>query len=177
MGEPERDAIDIYFLLYPMLDAGQKETSEGRKAHQLAQKYRTFSRDSDNLAAFARIVHMIERQLLEERRLLKKKGAEQEMLVQRLETYHSIVRMLTIGHDFEDSSIGWTDYPMQKLPSELEAPKAAAPPKKAKLAKAKTEKATRPAKKQSTKAAPKKSAVKTARRRTVGSRSTKATKA
>ena len=175
MGEPERDAIDIYFLLYPMLDSGQKETSEGRKAHQLAQKYRAFSRDSDNLAAIASIVNMIERQLLEERSLLRKKGAEQEMLVHRLETYHSIVRMLTIGHDFKDSSLGWTDYPMQKPPPELEAPKA--PASSAKSKRAKSAKAQGPAKKALKKTATKKSAVKPVKRPSARSRAAKTAKA
>jgi hypothetical protein len=78
------------------------------------------------------------------------------MLTQRLEAYHNIVRMLTIACEFKDSSLGWSDYPMQKLPPEPDPTKATALAGKT----SSSEAAKAPAKKHARKPAAKKSVSK-----------------
>jgi hypothetical protein len=102
MSQAERDAIDIFWLLYPMLDEGQKDTSEGRRAAELAERYRSFSLDSGKLEGYDRMVRIIRDQLKLERRDPRKPATTEAVHPARAEAYESIVRMLSISHELDD---------------------------------------------------------------------------
>ncbi len=101
MSEAERDAIDIFWLLFPMLSDGQKEASEGRKAARLAEKYRPFSRDSGKIEGYDRILRIVRDQIAANEPDFSGE-LRGPVTDSRGAAYAAIVRMLGIGLELND---------------------------------------------------------------------------
>jgi hypothetical protein len=103
MSQAERDAIDIFWLLYPMLDSGQKDSSEARTASGLAERYRAYTHDSTKISGYDQILAIVKKQLNTERRNPHQEHRPSPFShPSRLEAYEQIIRMLSISHALDD---------------------------------------------------------------------------
>jgi hypothetical protein len=140
MSQAERDAIDIFWLLYPLLDDGNKDTSEGRKALGLAEKYREFSRDSGKIEGYDRIVRIVKDQLRREADPEFWGELRGPVTAARADAYAMIVRQLGIAHELNE----FYKRPTQPV-AELAPPKRKARKSAAKKASSRARKPTNPA--------------------------------
>jgi hypothetical protein len=132
MSQAERDAIDIFGLLYPMLTSGQKGTSEARTAFGIAEKYKQHIKDSAKLTGYDAILRIVEKQLKAERAPVEGKRPRRTVPAARAEAYYDIVRFLGMTHAMDGIRLGIGKNSATPVPVAAQKPALVAPKKAAK---------------------------------------------
>ncbi len=100
MSQSERDAVDIFWLLFPMLSPDQRESKTAQKAVALFEKYRAFSHDPTKLTGYDTVLKIVKDQLNAELALDRDNHAAVQ--ASREEAYRAIVRMLQMDYVLPD---------------------------------------------------------------------------